>query len=83
MKKAAIIITNFISLMLILNSMDIVNALALFVIAGRIPGTEWYLPAEFMTLVTVGTIGFFVGRLSNRFILVILEMHERLSAKQI
>lgn len=79
MKKAIIFTTNLASLLLILNSMNVVDALALFVIAGRIPGTEWYLSAEFMTLITAGTIGYFAGRLTTRILLYIEDIRSRMT----
>lgn len=53
----------------ILILLDVVNAghfLAMFVIAGQIPGTQYFIPADTMLLLSVGALGLLFGRLTAR-----------------
>ncbi len=68
MKKAIIITTNALSVLLILSSLDLVNSIAMFLIAGHIPGTNHYVSADAMLIGATAILGFITGRVSARII---------------
>lgn len=66
MKQRITIISLILSGILIFDSMQIGQALAMFIIAGQIPGTPYYLSADAMLGLFMLIIGFAAGRLTLR-----------------
>lgn len=64
MKKSITLICITLSLLLILDSMDAFHALAMFMLAGIIPGTHVVLSASFMLELFALLFGFVVARVS-------------------
>jgi len=70
-KKQAIIITNLVSILIILHSVNATHALLYFIIAGQVPGTALYLDSETMMALVLIPGGFLIGRLcSSAFIML-------------
>ena len=66
MKKTLTIIFTTLSALLILDSMDASHAVAMFLLAGVIPGTNFVLNAERMLELFAALLGFVVARICVR-----------------
>lgn len=69
MKKAIVITLIALSAILILDSFNAWHALAMFYLAGEIPGTRTSLNAETMLSIFALLFGFVVARLGNQAVL--------------
>ena len=78
MKKAITIICIILSAILVLDSMNMWHAFAMFYLAGEIPGTRQSLSATTMMQLFALLIGFVIARIGNK---AILSFSERLSLK--
>ena len=72
MKKTLILTLTILSALLILDSMNAWHAVAMFYLAGEIPGTHHSLSAATMMEVFAMLTGFVIARISNRAILSLL-----------
>ena len=73
MKKAIIITSLILSSVLILDGFNAWYALAMFYVAGEIPGTRTSLnPSTMMSIFALLT-GFVLARIGNRFVLSVFE----------
>lgn len=66
MKQRITITSLILSGILIIDSMNVADALVMFIIAGQIPGTPYYLSAESMMAFFMMIIGFIASRLTLR-----------------
>ncbi|OYX42970.1 hypothetical protein B7Y94_02445 [Candidatus Saccharibacteria bacterium 32-49-12] len=66
MKKGITTICLLGSGILIVDSLDVMEAVAFFLIAGRIPGTDIGISATAMHLACTAALGVIIGRLSSR-----------------
>jgi uncharacterized membrane protein (DUF485 family) len=78
MKKAITIICIILSAILILDSMNAWHAMAMFYLAGEIPGTRRSINAGTMMSIFALLIGFIVARIGNK---AVLSLFDRLSTK--
>ena len=78
MKKAITIICIILSAILILDSMNAWHAIAMFYLAGEIPGTHRSINAGTMMSIFALLIGFVVARIGNK---AVLSLFDRLTAK--
>jgi hypothetical protein len=74
MKKLIIVIINLISVTFILSSMNALQAIVNFVIAGQIPGTEMALDGQTMLALFLVPTGFILGRVFIRGYALIVEL---------
>jgi len=86
MKKTFTIIFTILSALLILDSMDVSHAIAMFLLAGIIPGTNIALTADRMLELFALLIGFVLARVSIRLgsaitNLGVFKRHNTLSPK--
>lgn len=68
MKRIVTIIFITLSLLLILDSMNFGHALAMFYVAGVIPGTGLAIDAGVMLALFAGTAGFLFARVTHRWV---------------
>lgn len=73
MRKTIIITSLTLSAILILDSMNAFNEVVFFVIAGKLPGTDFYLDASVLLPVYALLGGIVTGRLSQRLITLISQ----------
>jgi len=73
MKKALTITFTILSAILILDSFNAWYAIAMFYVAGEIPGTRTSLNAETMLSIFALLIGFVLARLANRATLSVFD----------
>lgn len=66
MKKNLTIILTTLSVLMILDSLDVVQTLAMFFLAGQIPGTPFYISASVMLELYAVATGFVLARLTLR-----------------
>ncbi|MDB5160359.1 MAG: hypothetical protein JWO99_622 [Candidatus Saccharibacteria bacterium] len=78
MKKVITIICLILSTLLILDSMNAWHAIAMFYLAGEIPGTRQSINAGTMLALFAVLIGFVVARIGNR---AVLSLFDRLYTK--
>lgn len=78
MKKALTIIFIILSAILVLDSMNMWHAFAMFYLAGEIPGTRQSISATTMLEVFALLIGFVISRIGNK---AFLSIFDRLSVK--
>jgi predicted membrane metal-binding protein len=79
MKKAITIICLVLSAVIILDSFNAWQALAMFYLAGEIPGTHASISAGTMMSVFALLIGFVLARIGNK---AILSLFDRVSFKR-
>jgi hypothetical protein len=79
MKKAIIITCLVLSAIIILDSFNAWHAIAMFYLAGEIPGTRTSISADTMMSVFALLIGFVLARIGNRFV---LSLFDRVSLKR-
>lgn len=79
MKKAITLICIILSAIIILDSFNAWHAIAMFYLAGEIPGTHTSVNAGTMLSIFALLIGFVVARIGSRFA---LSLSSRLSAKR-
>lgn len=78
MKKAITIICLSLSVILILDGFNAWHMIAMFYLAGEIPGTRRSISAGTMMSIFALLIGFIIARIGNK---AILSLFDRLSAK--
>lgn len=79
MKKAIIITCTTLSILIILDSFNTWHALAMFYLAGEIPGTNTSINAGTMLSIFALLIGFVLARIGNR---LALSLSARFSFKR-
>jgi len=79
MKKATTLILTIISAIIILDSFNAWHAIAMFYLAGEIPGTRTSINAETMLSIFALLIGFVLARISSK---VALSVAEYIATKQ-
>lgn len=73
MKKAIIIICISLSALLILDTLNVGQAITMFYLAGEIPGTKHSLSASTTLQLFALLTGFAVARIGNRALLTLLD----------
>lgn len=73
MKKNITIICLLLSAVVILDSLNVWHALAMFYVAGEIPGTHASINASTMMSIFALLIGFVLARIGNRAILSLFD----------
>lgn len=81
MKKAIAIIFTVFSVLLILESMNAYHALAIFMLAGIIPGTKTALSATFMLELFAVLLGFALARVSSSVVRTVADHKARTQVK--
>ena len=83
MRKVIITTSLVFSALIILDSLNLGHALMMFLVAGQIPGTKFALDATTMLWLSMGALGFIVGRLSSSAVIALEARSAKLARRTI